>query len=56
MDIISTTRHNIYDKTSLSWAAVNGREAVIKLLLKKGTDVESKNWGDAARVVRRERV
>jgi ankyrin repeat protein len=28
---------------TLSWAAANGREAVVKLLVEKGTDIESKD-------------
>jgi hypothetical protein len=38
--------HGIYGKTSLSWAPANGREAVVKLLLEKGANVESKNRGE----------
>ena len=30
-------------RTPLSWAAGNGREAVVKLLLEKGTELENKN-------------
>jgi hypothetical protein len=45
-------RHNpdikdTYDRSPLSWAAENGHEAVVKLLLEKGAELESKDkrWG-----------
>src|SRR4051812_24915522 len=31
-----------YSRTPLSWAAENGHEATVKLLLEKGADIESK--------------
>ena len=41
-------RHNpdvkdTYGRTPLSWAAENGHEAVVKLLLEKGAELESKD-------------
>lgn len=32
-----------YDQTPLLWAAENGHEAVIKLLLEEGAEVDSKD-------------
>jgi ankyrin repeat protein len=32
-----------FDQTMLSWAARNGHEAIVKLLLDKNADVESKD-------------
>ena len=32
-----------YGRTPLSWAAENGHEAVVKLLLEKGAELESKD-------------
>ena len=34
---------NVYGSTPLSWAAEKGYEAVVKLLLDKGADVDSKD-------------
>ena len=34
-----------YGRTPLSWAAVNGHEAMVKLLLEKGAELESKEYG-----------
>ena len=36
-------QEQIYGQTPLSWAAENGHEAVVKLLLEKGADVECKS-------------
>jgi ankyrin repeat protein len=38
-----------YGHTPLSWAARNGHEAIMKLLLEKGADVESRTDGMAER-------
>ena len=43
-------RHNpnvkdTYGRTPLSWAAGQGREAVVKLLLEKGAELEAKDGG-----------
>ena len=32
-----------YGQTPLSWAAENGHEAVVKLLLEKGAELDSKD-------------
>src|SRR5436189_246528 len=37
------SRDNLYGQTPLSWAAEKGHEAVVKLLLEKGAELESKN-------------
>ncbi|KAI1205011.1 uncharacterized protein F4807DRAFT_444749 [Annulohypoxylon truncatum] len=39
---LDTKLRNSYDQT-LSWAAANGHEAVVKLLLEKGADIEFKD-------------
>jgi len=36
-------RDSNYGRTPLSWAAENGREAVVKLLLDKGADLEAED-------------
>ncbi len=36
-------RDDKFDHTPLSWASINGREAVVKLLLEKAADVDSKD-------------
>lgn len=35
--------HNISGQTPLSWAIYNGHEAIARLLLEKGADLESKD-------------
>jgi ankyrin repeat protein len=35
------SKDNEYSRTALSWAARNGHEAVVKLLLEKGAELES---------------
>ena len=40
-----TEARDSYGRTSLSWAALEGHEAVVKLLLEKGADLESKDEG-----------
>jgi ankyrin repeat protein len=37
------SKDNTYSKTPLSWAAENGHEAVVKLLLASKADVDSKD-------------
>ena len=39
------SRDTRYGRTPLSWAAVKGREAVVKLLLEKGAELESRDTG-----------
>ena len=44
-----------YSRTPLLWAAIYGHEAVVKLLVEKGADIESKDaiQSDTAIVGRR---
>ena len=42
------SKDNIYGRTPLSWAAENGYEAVVKLLLEMGADLDSKDIGGRA--------
>ena len=37
------SKDNEYGRMPLSWAAENGHEAVVKLLLEKGAQLESKD-------------
>ncbi|ERF74254.1 hypothetical protein EPUS_01941 [Endocarpon pusillum Z07020] len=47
VDLESEDKYQYNSRTPLSWAAANGHEAVVKLLVKQGADVESKDEYDS---------